>query len=288
MMDFRTPVTLPQPTFSIHANERMLCVGSCFADNIGKLFIREKFRATVNPYGVMYNPASVSHTVGMFIDNFKTAQTARTTAANDMFPRVVVITLGTNHVYILNSTGTIVDNCAKRPQRLFTEKELSVDECSTYISQAVLQLTAVRSDVRIILTVSPIRYAKYGFHGSQLSKAVLLLAASDVESRYKGIVEYFPAYEIVNDELRDYRFYAPDMIHPSQQAVEYIYERFADAYFADDTKRFIAAWTPLRKALEHRPFDPDSADYKSFIAKTWEDIDALALQYPAFEKPQRR
>ena len=286
-MEFRTEVDVVKGSFRMHANESVVCIGSCFADNIGKLLVRDKFRVTVNPYGVMYNPASVNHTVNKLIEAFEASQVTFSAGAGGIFPRVIVLTLGTNHVYILNTTGEIVDNCAKRPQRLFTEKELSIGECSMYISQAIDRLKAVRSDVRIILTVSPIRYHKYGFHVSRLSKAVLLLAAADVERRYKGIAEYFPAYEIMNDELRDYRFYAPDMIHPSQQAVEYIYERFGDAYFADDARRFIAKWTPLRKALEHRPFDPGSADYKAFISKTYADIDALAVDYPDFEKPQR-
>ena len=181
------------------------------ADNIGRRFKEEKFRATVNPYGVMYNPASILHTV-------KRCEDA---------PRVALFTLGTNHVYILNETGEIVDNCAKRPQRLFTERELSVDECAAYLGEAVDILKERRGDVKVIVTVSPIRYAKYGYHGSQLSKAVLLLAADKLVKERVGTVCYFPAYEIVNDELRDYRFYAKDMLHPSEQAVEYIWEVFS-------------------------------------------------------------
>lgn len=273
-MDFRTEVSIGRPGFTIAPFEDMLFVGSCFADSIGKRALQEKFRARVNPFGVMYNPASVMHTV-------------RKLCADGCAPRVAVVTLGTNHVYLLNSTGEIVDNCAKRPQSLFTEKTLTVDECAGFLSEVVDTLVSARSDAKVVVTVSPIRYAKYGFHGSALSKAVLLLAADRLASAYKGVVTYFPAYEIVNDELRDYRFYAPDMIHPSAQAVEYIYERFGEAYFAEDARRFIAAWTPLRKALEHRPFDPESGEYKSFIAKTWEEMDALALEYPDFEKPQR-
>ena len=116
-----------------------------------------------------------------------------------------------------------MDNCRKRPQRLFTERELTVDECAEYLCRAIGKLRSVNPDVRVVLTVSPIRYAKYGFHGSQLSKAVLLLAADKVV-RGHDMVEYFPAYEIVNDELRDYRFYREDMLHPSDQAVEYIWQ----------------------------------------------------------------
>ena len=265
-MQFRTKVKIDKPGFEIGPCEEMLFVGSCFADNIGRRFREEKFRATVNPYGVMYNPASILHTVERCADA----------------PRVAVFTLGTNHVYILNETGEIVDNCAKRPQRLFTERELTVDECVDYLRAAVDVLAGRRRDVRVVVTVSPIRYAKYGFHGSQLSKAVLLLAADRLCRERPGTASYFPAYEIVNDELRDYRFYAPDMLHPSEQAVEYIWEVFSEAYFSPEAKRFIEEWRPLKEALGHKPFRPDSAEYKDFMNKTMLKIKAFSEKYPNF------
>jgi len=266
-MEFRTKVKTGKPDFEIEPFEEMLFVGSCFADNIGRRFIEEKFRATVNPYGVMYNPASILHTV----------------ARTEEKPRVALLTLGTNHVYVLNETGEIVDNCAKRPQRLFTERELDVDECFRYLAEAVELLKARRADVKVVVTVSPIRYAKYGYHGSALSKAVLLLAADKLTREYPDTVTYFPAYEIVNDELRDYRFYAPDMLHPSAQAVEYIWEVFADAFFSSSTKRFIEEWRPIKEALGHRPFNPESVEYKAFIDKTMQKAQLLAAKYPGFK-----
>ena len=265
-MQFMTKVAIDEPDFMIGPCEEMLFVGSCFADNIGRRFKEEKFRATVNPYGVMYNPASILHTV------------ERCAAA----PRVALFTLGTNHVYILNETGEIVNNCAKRPQRLFTERELTVDECADYLGRAVDVLVGRRSDVKVIVTVSPIRYAKYGYHGSQLSKAVLLIAADKLVKERHGTVSYFPAYEIVNDELRDYRFYSPDMLHPSTQAVEYIWEVFSEAYFSPEAKRFIEEWRPLKEALGHKPFHPESAEYKEFMNKTMLKVKALSEKYPNF------
>ena len=265
-MDFRTMVDVPRPGFEIGPQERILCVGSCFADSIGRRFVEEKFRATVNPFGVMYNPASILHTV----------------ERTDCAPRVAFLTLGTNRVYILNETGEIVDNCRKRPQRLFTERELTVDECAAYLRQAVGELARRDPDVRVVLTVSPIRYAKYGFHGSQLSKATLLMAA-DRLAESDPRCTYFPAYEIVIDELRDYRFYAPDMLHPSQQAVDYIWERLAEAYFSQAARRFIEEWRPIKEALGHRPFNPQSDDYKAFVRKTQERLAALKERYPLME-----
>lgn len=275
-MQFSTPVNIPLAGFSIEPCERMLFVGSCFADNIGQRFVADKFRAVVNPDGVMYNPASILHTVDRYVDRLETEDAEA--------PSTAVFTLGTNHVYILNETGEIVDNCRKRPQRLFTERELTVDECAEYLCRAIGRLRSVNPDVRVVLTVSPIRYAKYGFHGSQLSKAVLLLAADKVV-REHDIVEYFPAYEIVNDELRDYRFYREDMLHPSDQAVEYIWQRFGDTYFSEHTRNFLEEWRPVKAALGHRPFNADSEEHKEFLRKTMEKVDALKAKYKGFEMP---
>ena len=275
-MQFSTPVNIPLAGFSIEPCERMLFVGSCFADNIGQRFVADKFRAVVNPDGVMYNPASILHTVDRYVDRLETEDAEA--------PSTAVFTLGTNHVYILNETGEIVDNCRKRPQRLFTERELTVDECAEYLCRAIGRLRSVNPDVRVVLTVSPIRYAKYGFHGSQLSKAVLLLAADKVV-REHDIVEYFPAYEIVNDELRDYRFYREDMLHPSDQAVEYIWQRFGDTYFSEHTRSFLEEWRPVKAALGHRPFNADSEEHKEFLRKTMAKADALKAKYEGFEMP---
>jgi lysophospholipase L1-like esterase len=260
-MEFRTIVDIEKPDFEIGPCEEMLFVGSCFATEIGRRFQEEKFRAVVNPYGVMYNPASILHTI------------ERSTTS----PRVVFLTLGTNHVYRLKETGEIVDNCQKRPASLFTEEELSVDECADYLQQAVDILRKRNPQVHVVLTVSPIRYRKYGYHGSQLSKATLLLATRQVEG-----ATYFPAYEIVNDELRDYRFYKEDMLHPSDQAVEYIWQRLSEVYLSAEAKVFLKEWEPLKAALNHKPFDPDSDEYKVFMDKTMLKVAELQKKYPNF------
>ena len=273
-MEFRTIVDIDDPGFRIGACEEMLFVGSCFADKIGARFTDEKFRTIVNPFGVMYNPASILHTI------------QRLSAQPDLKSvKTAFLTLGTNHVYILNETGEIVDNCQKRPQSLFTEKELTVDECADYLQQAIDILHAANPDMRIVLTVSPIRYRKYGYHGSQLSKATLLLAVNKVCSPPFGGVGggfYFPAYEIINDELRDYRFYADDMLHPSSQAVEYIWQRFSEVYLSPEAKAFLKEWQPLKAALNHKPFNPDSDEYRIFMDKTMLKISELQKKYPNF------
>lgn len=283
-MFFRTEVLIPNPSFSIRPLQRMLFVGSCFADNIGRRFEEEKFRAVVNPYGVMYNPVSILHTVGRYVDeNRDSLAAARPEGESGReVPLVAVFTLGTNHVYRLKETGEIVDNCQKRPQRLFQEEELTIDQCRDALAEAVDKLRGIVPDVQVIITVSPIRYAKYGFHGSQLSKATLLLAADRLCREY-GCCSYFPAYEIVNDELRDYRFYKEDMLHPSDQAVAYIWERFSAAYFSKETNAFLEKWRPIKAALNHRPFNPDSEEHQIFMQRTQEKIEELKRQYPELE-----
>ena len=229
-MIFRTKVDIPQAPFSIEPMERMLFVGSCFADNMGKRFQEEQFQTVINPYGVMYNPASILHTVEQF---FTVSPSLDSEEKKETQPfNVAVLTLGTNHVYIEKATGKIVDNCQKRPQKLFDERELSVEDCADWLRKTICLLREKNPQINIILTLSPIRYAKYGYHESQLSKATLLLSIEHVirevpQSPKGGVGKlcYFPAYELVLDELRDYRFYQSDMLHPSPQAVDYIYER---------------------------------------------------------------
>ena len=266
-MEFRTIVDIPKPDFEIQPCEELLFVGSCFADSISQRFREEGFPVTSNPYGVMYNPVSILHTVQRY----------------EGAPRIVFLTLGTNHVYRLKETGEIVDNCEKRPQRLFQEEQLSVEACADYLQQTVDLLRQRNPEVHVVMTVSPIRYRKYGYHGSQLSKATLLLAADKVARQYPDSVVYFPAYELLLDQLRDYRFYAADMIHPSDQAVEFVWQQFGQTFFSDETRRFLADWQPVKEALNHRPFHPESQEYHDFRSVLQAKIALLKEKYPRLE-----
>ncbi len=275
-MDFRTPIKIEQAPFRIEPGQRILCVGSCFASNIGKRFEDALFPTTVNPYGVMYNPASILHTIERLTPHIPPLERPA---------EVAILTLGTNHVYVLKETGEIVDNCQKRPAALFEERELSVETCADYLEKAVALLWQRNPQTNIILTVSPIRYQKYGFHGSQLSKATLLLAVDRLLTSHaslkgnEGALAYFPAYEIMNDELRDYRFYAPDMLHPSEQAVDYIWQQFADTFFSAAAKQYLCEWEPIRQALAHHPFDEQSAAYQAFRSQTLQRLDDFKKKY---------
>ena len=258
MMEFRTKIETGKAGFQIGACEEVLLVGSCFASEIGQWFKDNGFPTTVNPYGTMYNPASILHTL------------ERVTDEERRVPRIVFLTLGTNHVYRLKETGEIVDNCEKRPAALFQEEELTIDECAEYLRKVVELLRAHQPGVQVVFTVSPIRYRKYGYHESQLSKATLLLAIDKLLHQTSDIrhLHYFPAYEILMDELRDYRFYAADMLHPSEQAVEYVWEQLVAWCFSNEAKVFMDEWRPIRQALTHRPFNPESEEYQLFQEKT--------------------
>ena len=283
-MEFRTQVAIHEPPFHIEPCEEMLFVGSCFADAIGQRFREEAFPVTVNPYGVMYNPASILHTLQRLVGSATTPAGSLTNGQSVAlqspagFPRTVFLTLGTNHIYRLKETGEIVDNCEKRPAALFQEEVLSVDQCADYLRQSIDLLRRVNPDVHVVLTVSPIRYRKYGYHESQLSKATLLLAASSVCG--DSIATYFPAYEILLDELRDYRFYAADMLHPSAQAVEFIWERLVESYFSPAAKDYLAEWRPIKQALAHKPFNPDSPEYRTFHEQTITKLAEFKKKYP--------
>jgi len=269
--------------FQIGAHEEVLLVGSCFAGEIGQRFSDNGFPTTVNPYGTMYNPASILHTLERFFQSptpIKSPSPVKSpsTLGEGLGVRFVFLTLGTNHVYRLKETGEIVDNCEKRPAALFEEEELSVDACADYLVKAVELLRAHQPEVQVVLTVSPIRYRKYGYHESQLSKATLLLAVEKAirtsktsttsRTSMSNTISYFPAYEIVMDELRDYRFYAADMLHPSQQAADYVWERLVAWCFSDEAKAFMDEWRPIREALQHRPFHPESEEYQRFLQQT--------------------
>ena len=301
-MQFTTPATIAPSTWQIDPCERMLFVGSCFADNIGKRFKEEKFRAMVNPFGVMYNPVSVLHTVKRLSDAgqlpFSTDQ-----------PGTAVFTLGTNHVYRLIATGEIVDNCQKRPQKLFHEEQLTVSQCADALSEAIRLIRSSFPLTRFLLTVSPIRYRKYGYHGSQLSKATLLLAVDQVIKTFDDpTVAYFPSYEIVNDELRDYRFYQEDMLHPTDQAVSYIYVGHrqgvpADSAFYIQLNDKLATIDDIRNFVEEERANMSSEDQARMTVSIKADRDvpmgiisdikqalqgayALKINYSTTEKPR--
>lgn len=311
-MEFRTLVERPQDDIQIHLHDVMMLFGSCFSENIGSMLSANKFLCDVNPFGVLYNPASISkallrlcnpkpyNTDDLFFANglwnswmhhssFSSADASLclqqmnkqlSEAAKTLREaHFVLITFGSAWTYRLQETNEYVANCHKQPDRLFRRELLSVSTIVSDFQKAIEAIRAINPSVHFILTVSPIRHIKDGLHGNQISKSTLLLAIEKLRQEVKGI-SYFPAYEIMMDELRDYRFYADDMLHPSAIAIQYLWDCFSDAYFDSATKSFLQKWQAVNKRLQHRPFNPQSAAYQQFVEETEHMLNHLQEEHP--------
>lgn len=315
-MEFYSRITIPQSSFSFSYNEQTILLGSCFVENIGKKLEENKFPIDLNPFGILYNPSSIAHAIRLLIHptEFKgeelfqkggiyhsfyhhsrfsssseseclrkineqlalSAQHLRT--ANRM-----IITFGTAWVYHLKETGEIVSNCHKLPEKLFHRRRLSVQEIIDTWQTLLEELWEVNPEIKILFTVSPIRHWKDGAHPNQLSKSTLLLAIEELQQSHPDQIAYFPSYEIMMDELRDYRFYADDLFHPSAQAIEYIWERFHESMFSKETLSIIREWKEIQKAIQHKPFHPQSEAYKRFISQTLLKIEIFKKKFPFFD-----
>lgn len=294
---FRTPVEVPCWDKPMLASGFSLFLGSCFAQQMGQRFLSYGLRAVCNPLGVVYNPESIAlqlqqafqpeeAPLPIFMADAEwrcwSADTMIGGPTEEACRRVmqgalallresilqadqVFITLGTNVCYRLKSNGMIVCNCHRVPQAQFEEDRLTLDECTEALRRIVDLIREHRPEARIVFTVSPYRYAKYGMHGSQLAKATLLLAVDQMCHEYSDVVSYFPAYEIVMDELRDYRFYAEDMIHPSSVAVDYIWSRLVATAMGKQMQAYLKEYEPIRRFHLHRPNNPDSNKYKQLL-----------------------
>ncbi len=267
----------------------VLLIGSCFSDNIGSRLLGDLFDASVNPFGPLYNPRSVCEAFGMLADEtriepdqlfehlgvwrhwgFHSRYSRRdrheTAAAMNssitdartslLEASAVFITLGTTDHYTLLDTGRTVANCHKIPATQFTKRRLTLPETTELLTQTLLTIRSVNPAAKVVFTVSPLRYLGDGLHTNSIIKATLLLAIESVVSSHPGTL-YFPAYEIMNDDLRDYRFYAEDMKHPSDAAVGYIYELFGQSFFTAGTSALAAEARRLTRRLSHRP-GPDA------------------------------
>lgn len=287
MLKLQTPVETGRCGMQISYQDRILVLGSCFADNIGEKLRQYGFQACVNPFGTLYNPVSVCRALdrlasgrpfeeedcvtlgagdgrtGSFshhtsfaretAEEFLAAANDSLAAASDFYSACnkVILTLGTAWTFRHLASGQIVANCLKRPAAEFARERLGIPEVAGLLHEAV----SSAPDKEFLLTVSPIRHLKDTAHGNQLSKSILLLAVDSVASSFEDAsrVSYFPAYEIVMDELRDYRWYAEDMVHPSAATVNYLWERFVDAALAPGEKETLREAGERFRKSQHRP-----------------------------------
>lgn len=312
--DFRTILPAAPGTFSIEHSDRLLLIGSCFTENIGAYLQDYKFNTLINPFGIVYNPVSIARCLMRLLNKNQyftqdelfehlglwrswehhsrfsgpyadmTLQTI-----NDNYQHAadhlqnsnrLLLTLGTSVVSILNETGQIVANNHKIPTQNFTSQRLSVALVSEVLGGVLEQVKAAIPDIKIVLTVSPVRHLRLGTVENQRSKAVLLLACDEICRALPDCTSYFPAYEWLMDDLRDYRFYAPDMIHPSETATAYIWQQFNDTFFTASVKSLNQRIEKIQAAVRHRPFNPDTPEHTAFKTEQLRRIEMLTAEYP--------
>ena len=299
-MDFRTKIEITRQEPQINHMTKMMLFGSCFSENIGGKLKDYKFDVDVNPFGILYNPLSILSNIERLIEkrNFEDDDIVEHNGIYQSFMHskirtsfdkaceavmktdVFLFTFGTAYIFRLKETNEVVANCHKFPAATFERERLTVEQIVDKWSGLIDKLLENNPNVRMIFTVSPIRHWKDGAHENNVSKAILHLAIDNLKLKYPKSVIYFPAYEIVMDELRDYRFYANDMMHPSAVAVEYIWERFGDAFLSEQTIGIGNEWRRIRQAMEHRPINPNSESHRAFLKQTLSKLIEYDNKYP--------
>ena len=313
-MNFRTEIKIPKAKACISYQDNILLFGSCFAENIGKKLSENKFQTDINPFGILYNPNSIENSIrtllekkfmtefylffhhgvwnsfthhGLFSDTSKEIClqkiNERINYSSDMLKNAahLIITFGTAWVYELKATSKVVANCHKLPEKIFNRRCLSIEEIvETYVN-LIHCIRLFNPAINIIFTVSPVRHWKDGAHENQLSKSILLLAIDKLQQIFPEL-HYFPAYEIVMDELRDYRFYNEDMLHPNNLAINYIWEKFSETYFSAETIHIQREIAEISTAEAHKPFNPDTKEHQVFLKKLEEKKETLRNKYPFY------
>jgi hypothetical protein len=315
-MDFNTPVSIPKANFLFSHHDGVVLLGSCFAEEMGRKLLEDKFAVDVNPFGTLYNPSSIAQSLRRLLreDTFDASdlfehegvyhsfghhsrfsspspdealdninRRLHLSAANLAKASRLILTFGTAYVYRLKSDGQVVANCHKLPENIFTRERLTVDDIVSEWDALLIELRRSNPELKTLFTLSPIRHRKDGAHPNQLSKATLLLAIDELQTRHPEHTAYFPAYEIMMDELRDYRFYADDMLHPSPLAVDYICERFRRSYLSPLSQTLLDEWQAIRKAILHKPFHPGSETFREFILQTLLKAENLYGKFPFFD-----
>lgn len=303
---FVLPFHIPPNSESIQLKQSIFSIGSCFADNIGSKLAAHKFDVQINPLGTIYNPYSIfrnlrtlsgegldpihciqredihyhwdAHSALSDIDFDRFQQRLKerssTIKAELMRCEWLLITVGTAKVYRFNHTDQVVANCHKIPAKEFTQEYLSVENIVSDYESTLKTIRQLNPGIKTILTVSPVRHIRDGLIENNYSKGILLQAVRQIVSNDEHS-SYFPAYELMIDVLRDYRFYESDMIHPNAQAIDYIWQRFVETYFDDKMRAFIAKWAQLKKSLDHRPFHPKARAHQAFIRSTIKQLESF-------------
>lgn len=320
-MNLQTKIPLSKRSDNqIDYKSNILLLGSCFSENIGKKLDYFKFQNTQNPFGILFHPKAIEtllcHAVSkkdyseadVFFHNerwhcfdahSKFSNTSKENLLEDLNTQIlltnrqiqkathIIITLGTSWVYRFLESGTIVANCHKIPQKQFTKELLSIEDIGQSLKNSVASIQTVNPKAIIIFTVSPIRHLKDGFIENTQSKAHLIAAIHNFLNQKSSIKNrqsyYFPSYEIMMDELRDYRFYAEDMMHPNQTAINYIWEKFKDAWISAKIQNTMNEVDTIQRGLNHKPFNPNSKENELFLLKLQERIKVIKTKYPQID-----
>ncbi|WP_432222211.1 GSCFA domain-containing protein [Flavobacterium sp. TMP13] len=315
-MQFTTQIPIFKTKSPIDYNSKIILLGSCFVENMGEKLSYFKFQNTINPFGIIFNAVSIEKLMYRAVnfieftekdiffyndlwhcyevhselsnpdkEKFLEILNERIQSTNKQISEAshLIITYGTSWVYKEKKTNQIVANCHKVPQKEFEKVLLSAEENQHAIQNTLLLIQQLNSDCKIIITISPVRHIKDGFIENQVSKANLITTVYGISKRElfkQKSLEYFPSYEIVMDELRDYRFYAEDMLHPNVTAIRYIWKLFKENYISENTFSVMEEIDTIQKSLLHKPFNPNSESHLKFVTKLHEKISTLVTRYP--------
>lgn len=314
-MQFRTQIPILKSNSQIDYNSKVLSVGSCFAENMAAKFDYFKFQNETNPFGIIFNPVSIeklfkriaqqdffgekdvffhnerwhSFEVHSDLSNSDRQELLESLnkAVQETYKQLkeathIIITYGTSWIYRSLESNEIVANCHKVPQKQFSKELLSAEVIHKSIQNTIELIQRLNPNINFIFTISPVRHIKDGFVENQLSKSHLFTALHSAlkTEHYKLNTEYFPSYEIMMDELRDYRFYNEDMLHPNQIAIDYIWKLFSENYISETSFSVMKEVDEIQKSLRHRSFNPESEQHQKFLAKLQQKINALREKQP--------
>lgn len=307
-MNFTTTFEIAPSKTKISLQSKIITIGSCFSDVVGSQLIDNKMEVVVNPFGTVFNPSSIFKLLNQCIDksdivsdhfveregvwyhydfhskynsiNKEDLNTELKLAQNEVLEKLhtadfLVITLGTSFAYQLLNTKKYVANCHKAPASLFKKELLHVKHICQEFELFYSKIKKINPTINIVLTVSPVRHIKDGMPENQVSKSILRAACHYLCLDFKG-VSYFPSYEIMVDELRDYRFYKSDMIHPNQQAENYIFERFTATYFDEHLLEFLRDWAKIKSDIDHLPFNEKSDLHQKFLKNLFKKLEKIS------------
>ena len=310
-MKLLTQIPLKKAQNQIDYTSQLLILGSCFAENIGAKLDYYKFQGLQNPFGIFFHPLAIENLLFKAIEQEVYGEqdvfdlnerfhcfdshsslsaiskeeliTNLNKSLGDTYTRLkkashIIITLGTSWVYRSLEDGKVVANCHKVPQTNFNKELLSIEAIVQSLKNMLTMVATINTDIQFIFTVSPVRHLKDGFVENQLSKAHLISAVHKILKIEN--VSYFPSYEIMMDELRDYRFYAKDMVHPNEMAIDYIWEKFRNTWISDNAIEVMDKVDEVQSGLQHRPFNPSSEQHQKFLKSIQEKIAYIKKDYP--------